>query len=78
MPQAPDATAPARHDTGATDPRQAAPGTLRGDLGIDLGLNRVHGSDSEQSAEREIALFFEGHPLIDWHRDSEHWTFEDD
>ena len=45
---------------GATDPRLAAPGTIRGDLGLDTTENLVHGSDSPESAEREIALFFPG------------------
>jgi nucleoside-diphosphate kinase len=43
---------------GATDPAQAAPGTLRGDLATEIGENIVHGSDSPESAERELALFF--------------------
>lgn len=43
---------------GATNPRQAAPGTIRGDLGIDLTENMVHGSDGPQSAAREIGIFF--------------------
>jgi len=43
---------------GATDPKQAAPGTIRGDLGTELPDNLVHGSDSLESAGREIALFF--------------------
>lgn len=43
---------------GATDPTQAAPGTLRGDLATEIGENIVHGSDSPESAERELALFF--------------------
>ncbi len=43
---------------GATDPKQAAPGTIRGDLAIELTENLVHGSDSPGSAAREIALFF--------------------
>ncbi|MDQ3978958.1 MAG: nucleoside-diphosphate kinase [Actinomycetota bacterium] len=43
---------------GATNPRQAAPGTIRGDLAIALTENLVHGSDSEDSAKREIELFF--------------------
>ncbi len=43
---------------GATDPRQAAPGTIRGDLAIEMTENLVHGSDSSESARREIALFF--------------------
>ena len=43
---------------GATNPRQAAPGTIRGDLGILVTENLVHGSDSAESAEREVKLFF--------------------
>src|SRR5262249_18175273 len=43
---------------GATDPKKSAPGTIRGDLAIALGENVIHGSDSPESAERELALFF--------------------
>ncbi len=43
---------------GATNPKQAAPGTIRGDLAIELTENLVHGSDSPEAARREIALFF--------------------
>ena len=43
---------------GATDPKKAAPGTLRGDLGLEVTENIVHGSDSQASAERELGLFF--------------------
>ena len=43
---------------GVTDPKKAAPGTIRGDLAIEMGENLVHGSDSPESAAREIALFF--------------------
>ncbi len=43
---------------GATNPVAAAPGTIRGDLAIDMGRNVSHGSDSEESAAREIGLFF--------------------
>lgn len=43
---------------GATDPKDAAPGTIRGDFGLSLDANIVHGSDSPESAEREIAIFF--------------------
>jgi nucleoside-diphosphate kinase len=45
---------------GATNPRDAAPGTIRGDLAIELTENLIHGSDSPESAAREIALFFPG------------------
>jgi nucleoside-diphosphate kinase len=43
---------------GSTNPRNAAPGTIRGDFGIELTENLVHGSDGPESAERELALFF--------------------
>ena len=43
---------------GTTNPREAAPGTLRGDLAIEMGENMVHGSDSPESAAREIGIFF--------------------
>jgi nucleoside-diphosphate kinase len=45
---------------GTTNPREAAPGTIRGDLAIELTENLVHGSDGPESAAREIALFFPG------------------
>jgi nucleoside-diphosphate kinase len=43
---------------GATNPREAAPGTIRGDFALETGENLVHGSDGPEAAEREIALFF--------------------
>jgi len=48
----------ARTLMGATDPKQAAPGTIRGDFGLIVTNNIVHGSDSPQSAERELEIFF--------------------
>ncbi len=45
---------------GSTNPKEAAPGTIRGDLAIELTENLIHGSDSAESAAREIALFFPG------------------
>jgi len=48
----------ARQVIGATDPLQAAPGSIRGDFAIEVGQNMVHGSDSPESAAREVALFF--------------------
>jgi nucleoside-diphosphate kinase len=50
----------ARAMVGATNPRKAAPGTIRGDLGIEFTENLIHGSDSAESAAREIALWFPG------------------
>ena len=48
----------AREIMGATDPAKAAPGTIRKDFGLDLQRNSIHGSDSPENAEKEIALFF--------------------
>ena len=47
-----------RKPMGETDPVKAAPGTIRGDYGLDIGENLIHGSDSEENARTEIALFF--------------------
>lgn len=71
-----NAVAAARQTMGGTKPTEAAPGTIRGDLGLEIGRNLVHGSDSPESAEREIGIFFEGQPVIDWQRDTDRWVFE--
>ena len=71
-----NAVAAARQSMGATNPVEAAPGTIRGDHAIEIGRNLVHGSDSPESAEREIGIFFEGQPVLDWSRSNEQWIFE--
>ena len=53
-----------REIMGATDPKKAAPGTIRAEFGDNMGENAVHGSDSPASAERELALFFEKSELV--------------
>jgi nucleoside-diphosphate kinase len=53
-----EAVAAARQVIGATDPLEAAPGSIRGDFGLEVTYNMVHGSDSDESAAREIALWF--------------------
>jgi nucleoside-diphosphate kinase len=58
--EGPDAWKVMRTLMGVTNPREAAPGTIRGDLAIELTENLVHGSDGPESAAREIALFFPG------------------
>lgn len=65
-----------RTTMGATNPTTAGPGTLRGDFALELGRNMVHGSDSTESAQREIALFFRPEELIDYGRDVDPWIFE--
>jgi nucleoside-diphosphate kinase len=54
--------------TGATNPQTAAPGTIRGDLALAVTPNLVHASDSPASAEREMALFFAPHELVEYER----------
>jgi nucleoside-diphosphate kinase len=53
-----EAVGAARQVIGATNPLEAAPGSIRGDLGLEVQTNLVHGSDSPESAEREVELFF--------------------
>jgi nucleoside-diphosphate kinase len=73
-----DATAQVREMMGATDPADAAAGTIRGDFGLDLGRNVIHGSDTEPgSNEREIDLFFEYDELLDYERIDAAWLYED-
>jgi nucleoside-diphosphate kinase len=60
--EGPEAWKVVRTLMGSTNPRDAAPGTIRGDLAIELTENLVHGSDGPESADREIALFFPGLP----------------
>lgn len=51
---------------GETDPLKASPGTIRGDFGLDIGQNLVHGSDTEENAAKEIDLFFSEEELLDY------------
>ena len=74
--EGPDAVSAARQTIGSTNPTEASPGTIRGDLGIEIGRNLVHGSDSSQSAEREISIFFDNQVVENWKRDSAPWIFE--
>ena len=65
-----------RQTMGATDPGNAEPGTIRGDLAVDIGRNLVHGSDSQQSAAREVNLFFSPEELLEYSRSSDPWIKE--
>lgn len=66
----------ARNTMGATRPAESPMGTIRGDFGVEVGRNLVHGSDGVDSAARELALFFDESELIDWGRDTDKWIFE--
>ena len=65
-----------RRTMGATNPAEAAAGTIRADYGLEIGRNLVHGSDAAETAVREIALFFDDDELISWDRDTDPWVFE--
>jgi len=65
-----------RQTMGKTRPAEAAPGTIRGDLGLEVGRNVVHGSDGPESAAYEISLFFREDELFSWKRDIDPWVFE--
>lgn len=70
------AIAAARSTMGATNPVAAAPGTIRGDLGMEIGRNLVHGSDSPENGEKEVSLFFRNEELVNWSRAADTWIRE--
>jgi len=61
---------------GGTNPQEADPGTIRGDFGMTIGMNLVHGSDSAESAERELNLFFDKNEILDYVREIDAWVIE--
>jgi len=65
-----------RTTIGRTNPSEAAPGTIRGDFGVEIGRNLIHGSDSLESAAREITLFFDPQELLSYERAIDRWVFE--
>lgn len=71
-----NAIAAARATIGATKPVDAAPGSIRGDFGMEIGRNLVHGSDSAENGEKEVALFFSPAELVSWGRTNEGWIVE--
>jgi nucleoside-diphosphate kinase len=66
----------ARTTMGATKCFEAAAGTIRGDFGLEVGRNLVHGSDSVENGQKEVALFFNEDELVSWARDVDPWIFE--
>ncbi|MEP0763019.1 MAG: nucleoside-diphosphate kinase [Chloroflexota bacterium] len=71
-----DAVKAARNTIGATNPADAGAGSIRGDFGLEVGRNLVHGSDSVENGEKEVVLFFGGGGLVAWGRDVDRWVFE--
>ncbi len=72
-----NAVAAARKTIGATKPQEAEAGTIRGDLALEIGRNLVHGSDSVENGQIEVANFFSEDELISaWSRNTDPWIFE--
>ena len=71
-----DAVEAVRSSMGKTNPRDSAPGTIRGDFGLEIGRNLIHGSDSTESAAREVAFFFQQNELQTYQRGIDPWVFE--
>jgi len=65
-----------RQMIGATNPAEAAPGTIRGDCAMEIGMNVIHGSDSDETAAREIAIHFAPEELISYKRIDEAFLYE--
>ena len=63
---------------GATKPSDAAPGSIRGDLCVDVGRNLIHASDSVESAQKEVASWFPEQEIVQWRPCSLEWTYEDE
>jgi nucleoside-diphosphate kinase len=71
-----NAVAAARKTIGATKPQEAEAGTIRGDLALEIGRNLVHGSDSVENGQIEVANFFTDAELKSWTRNTDPWIFE--
>ncbi len=71
-----NAIAAARNTIGATKPHESTPGSIRGDFGVEIGRNLVHGSDSVENGQQEVALWFKPEELVQWQRQTDPWIFE--
>ena len=71
--EGPDAIAMVRTMNGATKPVEATPGTIRGDLAVEMGQNLVHASDSVESAATELGIWFTGDELVTYRREIDRW-----
>merc|ERR1711991_531581 len=71
-----DAVAGGRRLVGATNPKDSAPGTIRGDLCLQVGRNIIHGSDTIENGKKEIALWFPDTPAATYTKCDEQWVYE--
>jgi len=74
--EGPGAIATVRAMMGATNPANAAPGTIRGDYAVTVSYNIIHGSDGPESAQREVGLFFNANELVDYSRVTDSWVID--
>ncbi len=74
--EGPNAVSITRGLVGATNPADAAAGTIRGDFGLTIGMNIIHASDAVESGKREVSLFFNDNEIVDYSRDIERWIVE--
>ena len=74
--EGPNVVLTARQMMGATNPKDSAPGTIRGDFAVDIGRNIIHGSDSDESAACEIGIFFSESEVTAWDRSNDGWIVE--
>jgi nucleoside-diphosphate kinase len=68
--------ASARKIIGATNPLNAEPGTIRGDFGVSIGRNLIHGSDAPETAQQEVSLWFKDEELVNWQPTIAPWLYE--
>ena len=74
--EGPGAVQAVRAIMGETSPEDSPPGTIRGDYALTIGQNLIHGSDSDESAEREIGVFFAPGEVLGYERDIDRWITE--
>ena len=74
--EGPNAIEVTRNTMGATNPVNAAPGTIRADYALEIGRNLVHGSDGPETATAEIALWFDESEILSYERDVDRWILE--
>jgi nucleoside-diphosphate kinase len=75
--EGPQAVEAIRQTMGATNPIEASPGSVRHDFGLQIGRNLTHASDGEETATKEVDLWFKPEELVNWSRDHDRWMFEE-
>ena len=74
--EGPGAVEVVRQTMGSTNPKEASPGSVRHDLGLEIGRNLTHASDALRTAKDEIQLWFSEDELVSWSRDTDRWIYE--